>query len=370
MVQQSETRELIELIYASALEPDRWDDALRATAAALDADAALVYLPGRALTPDNYARDYIGWNVIDFDGAAEVALHTKRRDAYVELGADLGIMRPGYIGVSQHICDDRRWDENPWSELVYKAYDIRHYMGFIGNAPFKDAPAIHFSLFRRPRGTPFGDDSLNLLASLRPHLERAGRMVFCLRSEVEKTSAVKAASDALTNPVLVVDHSGGLLSANRAAEDALREAKHLRLRFGRVTAARPSSDVLLQAAIRDGIGSKGSDIWLTGDNGSRLAIAVTPLIFPSGRRAVLLFLTDSSATDQLGARLTALYGVSTAEAAVAIAVAHGIPPSEVAKSRRVKIETIRAQLRSIFDKMDVRGQTQLTRLIEQHSRSR
>lgn len=364
-------RELVELIYASALEPDGWGEAIRQTADFLEADAALAYLPGRALQPQDYAHDFIGLNVPTLDEAAKIADATGRLDAYLESGKSRNMVRPGYIGLGQDLCDDRRWDENPWSELAYRPYDIRPYIGFVGRMPFDQTPAMHFSLFRRTAGTPFGTAELKRLSDLQPHLERAARMVFRLRQETQRRFIAEAASDALANPILIVDAVGRLLEANTAAESALRKAQHLSVRNGFINAASARSAEAFCQTLCAAAKGEGGDVWLECDGDTPpLSISATPLNLPFGRRAVLLFLTSTTAPATVGARLIRLYGLSAAEAQVATAIADGVSPTLLAQQRGVKIETIRAQLRSTFAKTDVGGQVGLVRLVERLSRLR
>ena len=84
--------ELLERIYTSALEPDGWPEALEAIAASFDAEAGLVYFPGYAHDPTDFAQDSIAWNAPDFDLCANVAAETGRRDAQLmaaQAGMDL-----------------------------------------------------------------------------------------------------------------------------------------------------------------------------------------------------------------------------------------------------------------------------------------
>lgn len=369
MTEQWDSGDLVELIYAAALEPDGWEEAVRQTAVALDADAALAYLPGRGLTPTDFARDLVGWNLLSIEASTRIALETGRLDAYNEVGRARGLTKPGFIGLGQDYCDDRMMDENPWTELAYKPVDIRHYMGFIGNMPFEDAPAMHFSLFRRTRGTPFSEADLARMARVRPHLERAARMAFRLRIERDRASLARATSDALTSPVLVVGADLRILQFNAAAEVLLREGALLAVRHGKLSASNPADAAGLAKLVSLGLHA-GADVWLTGRHNSPCALSATPMVLPSGLRATLVHIVRAAPAGEMPERLVRLFGMTRAEAEVAIAIGEGVSPAELATIRGVTIETIRAQLRAVFAKAEITGQVQLAKLIGQHARLR
>jgi DNA-binding CsgD family transcriptional regulator len=59
------------------------------------------------------------------------------------------------------------------------------------------------------------------------------------------------------------------------------------------------------------------------------------------------------------ARLRRGFGLSQAEAEVAAALAQGHHLDEIAASRHASLETVRAQLKSVFAKLEVSTQAQL-----------
>ena len=57
------------------------------------------------------------------------------------------------------------------------------------------------------------------------------------------------------------------------------------------------------------------------------------------------------------------FGLSNAEAELAIALLHGVTPKEIAARRGVAVSTIRTQLRSVFAKTHTTRQTELVALL-------
>ncbi len=59
--------------------------------------------------------------------------------------------------------------------------------------------------------------------------------------------------------------------------------------------------------------------------------------------------------------LAVVYGLTLAEARVAVAVANGMTVKQIAKNQRTSPNTIRTQLQSVFQKVGVRRQSELVR---------
>lgn len=367
MAEARATTELIERIYACSLQPDTWDEAVKDIAIALGADAALAYLPGRALGTDDYARDAIGWNVLSIDEARKIALDTGRRDAFIEGGMAKGVVKPGAIAVGQQLCDDRRWDENPWSELAYKPIDVRHYMGFVAEMPPQLASTLHFSLFRRPTGTSFRAADLLRLERLRLHIERAGRMAFRIRAEVERNHLLRSLSDAQVEPTMVIDETGKVVECNLSAQTMLRDGRQLRSRHGRIEGCNAAASDGLSRALRSAARLTASEVWLTDVAGQPFFCALSPMQLTDGRRGALLIIEARSHPD-LQARFARLFGLTAAEFEVMQSLIDGRSASETADLRGVNIGTVRAQLRSIFFKTDVDTQARLVALAARLSR--
>lgn len=94
-------------------------------------------------------------------------------------------------------------------------------------------------------------------------------------------------------------------------------------------------------------------------------IARRPLAVDFSGARVLVFVVDPDAGFRSGAvDLQRVLGLTPAEARCAIALAEGLAPKEIAEGLGVSYETVRSQLRSIYDKTGVRRQAALVRLIQ------
>jgi DNA-binding CsgD family transcriptional regulator len=86
---------------------------------------------------------------------------------------------------------------------------------------------------------------------------------------------------------------------------------------------------------------------------------------------ILLTLTDldSSATST-ASDLRMLFDLSHAESQVAVLLGEGHEPVEIARRRRVAIDTVRGQLKSIYRKLGVGRQSDVVRLLARLSSPR
>ena len=62
-------------------------------------------------------------------------------------------------------------------------------------------------------------------------------------------------------------------------------------------------------------------------------------------------------------KLTKIYSLTKSEAQVAISMANGFNPKEIAKINNVEISTIRSQLKAIYSKLSVNNQAELVKTL-------
>lgn len=171
----------------------------------------------------------------------------------------------------------------------------------------------------------------------------------------------QAMLDAVGYPLLSVTPEGRLIYANAAGEALLRRNDGLHLVDGRLCAALPSADRQLRAAIAmGGDGGAPSGVSVPGRTGGRHDLSLVPAHSPDGQRSVLITVSRSDTADaSLVQRLRDLHGLTEAEARVAVALAEGASPAEIAEERGVAVGTIRVQIKAIASKLGVRRQAEI-----------
>jgi len=269
-----------------------------------------------------------------------------------------------------------------------------------------DAPSARAVLFltrERSQGH-FPADCLSRLQRLMPHLQHAvrvaSRMAELAASAHEPAQVVRDLSDA----VLVTDARAQLVYSNDSADRLLARGDTLsayRPRgSGRATlgAIVPADTVSLQAliaavcqqvaachqmrstALPDAKQSGGA-VVLRRPSGARPLLAlVAPLrmevpathvlfdelaVAPREPRALVIIIDPEPATTPVStdavprAYLRAAFGLTDAEAAVALSLAGGCGLSAVAEQRSVSLATVRAQAQKVYDKTGLRTQAAL-----------
>lgn len=209
------------------------------------------------------------------------------------------------------------------------------------------------------------------LCELLPHIRRA----LLLRRRFSALAIEKSISaDVLAGlqmPLLVVDATGRIALANKAAETVLRQhrcvsnaAERLVLKGGDA----PRLARLLAHACGTATRRAAGAMLAGRVDGAPLQILVAPLLdqhAPSGRsRLALVLLRDVHAPcDTPAILLQQLYGVSASEARIALGVLHGATPRSLATSLDISMATVRTQLSAVFHKTGTCRQAELVHLL-------
>lgn len=169
--------------------------------------------------------------------------------------------------------------------------------------------------------------------------------------------------------VIVIDAEKEIVALNDAARcllgDGLTITRH-RLRTS-LPATQGALDALLDGARRDG---EIRNMALPRPSGERpLILRAQPLfrdktVKGAGQSLVLLFafLAEPRAAEASNESLRAL-GLTRAEAEVAVLLGAGFSPREVSDRLDVKIATVRAHLKRIFQKLGLCRQTELVQMV-------
>jgi DNA-binding CsgD family transcriptional regulator len=218
---------------------------------------------------------------------------------------------------------------------------------------------------------------LDMLGRLLPHMQRSMQLHLRLASLQARWSAAEEALDHLACGVILLDACGKVLFLNRAAEAVVAAADGLTVREGVLVAATPDDTRALgklvaeAAATGAGAGtSPGGAIALSRPSlSAALPVLVAPLRgqrpLPAERRAAAaVFVTDPERSVMVaGRQLVELFGLTQAEARLAIALLGGKRLGQIAAERGVQLATVRNQLRAVLAKTGTGRQAELVRLL-------
>ena len=225
---------------------------------------------------------------------------------------------------------------------------------------------------------PFEPRDMTAFKRLMPHLQRAARLHSQIGGLWRQNQILEAALDRLTFGVLITDGAGRVLLLNRAAEEMAAARDGLLLRGGRLEIAKPEEAAELRRHIAgavDTAGRRGAEgggsLCISRPSGRRpFSVLVAPLSPETAVAAehqapvALILVTNLDRQPEMpGRRLIELFGLTAAEACLASALLAGKRLEDVAEERRVRMPTLRTQMRAILDKTGTERQSDLMRLI-------
>jgi len=221
----------------------------------------------------------------------------------------------------------------------------------------------------------YGETERAFTQRLVPHLQRAVALHRRLAHARLPGQAALASLALLSSGVWLLGSDGALLYANAAAENLVRCGNVLTLEAdGRPHARLHGEDARLQrlidGALLTGLGrgaASGGTRALMGLGGASLHILVTPLMHGRnafGSAAAAIFACDPTTLPMnLEARISALYGLTPAEARLAVALVAGKSIAEYAVRMAIAQATARTHLKNILQKTGARRQAELMRII-------
>ena len=356
----------IEAIHEAALDDARWPDVL-----------GLVGGFFRASMVTLWAEDTAG-AYHDIGGTERNGIITQ---AYADYYLQLDMVHPvvsqasgGSIVTDAMVMPRRELERTEFYTDFANRHGIQSCMEARVTAQPDDNSYVTFT--RSLRFGAFDTEDVGLLRLLMPHLRSALRTRRRLVSVAAEREAAVAAFDRLTQGVLVLDGDGQVLHANPPAEAILRAADGLVAVQGRLRAAGRRDDAALQHALAEAATEGGRTLAIGRSSGrAALVVAVQPLA--AGRLpangawpavqvpARLVFVIDPDADH--GAittrALRSAYGLTTAEAATAEAVARGLGTADAAEALQIAPSTLRWHLQRVFEKTGTGRQAELARLV-------
>lgn len=245
-----------------------------------------------------------------------------------------------------------------------------------------DGHAITMSVVRTAAQGPFEPEHSAFLARVLPHLAAAALIRRRLSTALAVAEAPRAALQTLDRGVILVDRVARMAFANTVAARILDRRDGLAVdRGGALVCLRPQETGRLRRLIAAAAADAGAGRGLH-------AAEVLSLPRPSGRPYVTQILplapeADSGGVPCLAVRPAAVlvssdpdaaqvpperhlreaYGLTAAEASLALRLAEGMSLREAAESLVVSVNTAKAQLKAVYAKLDVDRQAGLVRRV-------
>jgi DNA-binding CsgD family transcriptional regulator len=235
------------------------------------------------------------------------------------------------------------------------------------------------SLYRNQSRSEFGPEDLNILQFLVPHLKRSFMMHSQFSELRSRTDVLETALDMLPTGVIFLGPNGEIVLMNRSATSTVAERDGLLSTREGLRAEQPPESSLLAKTILEavstangiGLSTRGM-VQISRRARPALQIVISPIlnkaIDTSKSIAAVAFITDPLQRERPAQDiLRTLFGLTPAECRVALLLADGHSPREIAQTIGVSFETVRSQIKSIFSKTNVKRQGELIRLLLSNS---
>ena len=358
---------LIESIYASSVEPPRWSRTLGELSDYVSGGrgetvAAIAFAEGPAAST--------GWILVSTQAEAERAYDlTQARHA---------LLGPARSFSDGGVVETERFTPPAALASTTLAREFLHADGSVHGL----TSVLHQSdrllavahVLRRRGGHAWPDGSVERFASVGAHLGRAIDVYARLRRAREHAQVERVLLDHLDIAALVLEADGRILRRNAAADELLLKQDGLIRKGDHLHCDQPR--------LEDGLLRVLNEVFATARAG---VIETSLLLVPrqSGRRPLMLFVSAVPAADgsaravaatmlvrdadtvrpELESIFARLFDLTPSEVRVAIAIAQGDTPNEVADHLGLSVETVRSHLKRVFFKTATRRQADLVRLV-------
>lgn len=358
--------DVVDRLYAAALEPERWPEALDRLAHAVGGVGTVMRpiladtLPMTVASPSLHeaAEDFErGW--WRFDKASALAQ---------QRGLTGGVWTD----------DDAFTPEEMARDPYYQDFLRKHGLGrFLAQlATPLPSYVVSISVQRNGRLGAFDQSDKERFGLLGRHAARALAMATKFAEERRTNADLSLIVERLACGIIILDKDGTVTFVNEVAQKLLGDG--INVRHGRIVAItlteQQSLDRLIGSALPTSTILPEKPVALTRRSGRRsLIVQAMPLRsgavdrlqhFALGHGGVLLLINDidagltKSVTDKL-----ILLGLTKAEARLAELVGLGLSPGEAAERIGIKLGTARAVLKSVFAKLNITRQSELAILV-------
>lgn len=359
--------ELIDKLYAAAVEPGLWKDFLSAfTCAAGSTGATFVFHHANMISGFSAQ---VGYSEAFLRGAQE---YWANRDIYY-LSAKPHLYS-GWVGQSEEYVPEKVLLASDFYNDFAKQEDIFYNCGAV--VEYTESRSIILTTHRGRGAGPFDEDHVQLLRQLSPHLQRAVGIHGHITGLTSMVHSLECAIDRSSTGIVFVDRRGKVLFANARARDLFASRNGIWVEHGTIVACGLRQNEKLQKAIdraaQTGIGKAahaGLALRIDRNNAAHpLVITVTPFphragVTPEGTCAGL-FITDLEGNGgDPGLLLEVVYGLTPAEKRLASILSSGCTLEQTAEQMQIQRSTAVSHLKSIFSKTNTNRQSELLRLL-------
>ncbi|WHO39287.1 helix-turn-helix transcriptional regulator [Sphingobium sp. AP49] len=349
-----------DLFLSAALEPDRWDDAIRAMAQATGSRHGQLIGFGPGAVAFNWISD------ID-DGiiAKTAVIDTGSPDLNFRVAADAIPNRPDVVHEAHYDMARQTLRSDDYLDLCAD-YDI--FDGCQTRLLRGSDMMIGLALLRDRKDGRTSQDQRDLFAHIAGHARTAVQLQRAI--EQQGFALLAGTFEAMDRACWLLDATGRVSGMTPRAEDILSTSR-IRLADRWLASDRADETRAILRSVRavvDAPARVADPIALADDEGGVgimlefYPLPARPWSLPFAPRAIVVARVGAP-TDRHVRLLMRIFRLTPAEADIAMHLAAGLSRAEIARRRAVSTETLKVQLRSIYDKTGCSRESQLVRIV-------
>lgn len=356
---------ILEALYEAPLDPSRWQDFLRLTAEASGGEAAALLLHDFNHVQSMVSRQ---WG-IDPEATRLYEQHYAPLDVWFQSVSTAS----DWIGTSEHFVPLAELERTEFYNDLVLPCGIPH--GMFGMVERRADRIANLSIYRDLRAGAFDEADLKIMRFLKPHIQRAYRLHTELSKAQNRSAGLQAALDTLSPGVVLLGPRMQVVAMNKAAERLVGARNGLLANSKSVCAEQTGESARLQELIAKAV-TTGNGAGLETARAFTISRRDLPplqvLVSPIGGcdldeghqvRAIMFVKDPSQRVRPKNETLREMFGLTPAECRVALLLADGHAPTQVAEMIGVGRNTLKSQLASVFRKTGTSRQSQLVRLL-------
>jgi DNA-binding CsgD family transcriptional regulator len=351
---------LVGLIYASSVEPEKTTEMLRVLSHTLGGTSAQTFTWHKSSGKILHSQ-FSGADAGLEEANSQYLSHWGALDPRT---ASLASLPSDEVLLCHEKFDDRFVAASRFYQDYFIPRGLRWSIAAVVESGADTATAI--AGLRSPDASPFEDWAAAALRKLLPHFQKASLIRAKLKNQEPASKSAMEMLRVLPTPCLFTDHAGRCIERSQAFDSAV-ELLSLRVVVGRLRFSDPNLQRTWEAALSDTHATALAQSFLaSATNGRQWRVHLIPLhsVMHSDDaldKKMILVVFDKNDPDvqptveslTLGARLT------KAELDVATSLLQGLPAKVIARQRGASVNTVRSQIMAILDKTGHKSQREL-----------
>jgi DNA-binding CsgD family transcriptional regulator len=360
-IQDERIGAVVDRIYEAAGRSELWPAVLEEVNAALCGKGTIL-IPGPA---SPFSPVFTEW----FAEPVDVAVRSGWIDNNPRVARAIKVGGPQDVFTESMLFSRWELDHLPYNAEYVNQVGGRWFAGmaFAGFGP----SGLFLSIERGPEQEKFSHREIDILRRMLPHVQRAGQLAARLAGA--RAEGLLGGLAALDCAGLLVGRRGMVVGCNDKAERLL--GRGLSIRLGLIAADHPASNTalhrLIGSVVRPGPAHEAhatDPIAVARPFGRPLIVHAAPVVGSAedafqAAKAILMIVDPDEHREPRAVVLRHAFGLTAAEADVALMLARGTDLDEIAAARGVSLGTIRQQLKAIFLKTETRRQAELVALV-------